>query len=80
MMKSVFAHKTVLLQEAVAALNVQAAGIYVDGTFGRGGHSRLILSRLGKQGRLIVFDKDPQAIEVANELAAQDKRVSVVHD
>ena len=80
MMKSVFTHKTVLLHEAVAALNVQAAGVYVDGTFGRGGHSRLILSQLGKQGRLIVFDKDPQAIEVANELAAQDKRVSVVHD
>lgn len=80
MMKSVFTHKTVLLQEAVAALNVQAAGVYVDGTFGRGGHSRLILSQLGKQGRLIVFDKDPQAIEVANDLATQDKRVSVVHD
>ena len=55
-------------------------GIYVDGTFGRGGHSRLILSRLGSQGRLIVFDKDPQAIEAAQKLAEQDGRVTVVHD
>ena len=55
-------------------------GFMLDGTFGRGGHSRLILSRLGEQGRLVVFDKDPEAIAVANELAAQDKRVSVVHN
>lgn len=74
-----FEHITVLLHEAVDALNIKADGVYVDGTFGRGGHSRLILSRLGEEGRLIVFDKDPQAIEVANELARQDKRVTVVH-
>lgn len=74
-----FQHITVLLHEAVDALAIRPDGIYVDGTFGRGGHSRLILSRLGEQGRLIVFDKDPQAIEVANELAKQDKRVCVVH-
>lgn len=73
-------HITVLLDEAVAALNIRSDGIYVDGTFGRGGHSRLILSKLGNAGRLVVFDKDPQAIAVANELAGQDKRVSVVHD
>ncbi|MCS4533993.1 16S rRNA (cytosine(1402)-N(4))-methyltransferase RsmH [Neisseria montereyensis] len=73
-------HITVLLHEAVDALNIRADGIYVDGTFGRGGHSRLILSKLGDQGRLVVFDKDPQAIAVANELAAQDKRVQVVHN
>ena len=58
-----YQHITVLLNEAVDALAVREDGIYVDGTFGRGGHSRLILSRLGSQGRLIVFDKDPQAIE-----------------
>ncbi|MDO5058672.1 MAG: 16S rRNA (cytosine(1402)-N(4))-methyltransferase RsmH [Neisseria sp.] len=75
-----FKHITVMLQEAVDALNVRADGVYVDGTFGRGGHSRLILSKLGENGRLVVFDKDPQAIAVAQELAAQDKRVSVVHD
>ena len=73
-------HITVLLNEAVDALNIRENGVYVDGTFGRGGHSRLILSKLGSKGRLVVFDKDPQAIAVANELAAQDKRVSVVHD
>lgn len=73
-------HVTVLLHEAVDALNICPNGIYVDGTFGRGGHSRLILSKLGEEGRLVVFDKDPQAIAVANELASQDKRVSVVHN
>ena len=73
-------HVTVLLNEAVAGLQVQPAGVYVDGTFGRGGHSRLILSQLGKDGRLVVFDKDPQAIAVAQELARQDARVLVVHE
>ncbi|EGY52537.1 16S rRNA (cytosine(1402)-N(4))-methyltransferase RsmH [Neisseria shayeganii] len=76
----VFTHTTVLLHEAVDALNVRPDGVYVDGTFGRGGHSRLILSRLGEHGRLVVFDKDPQAIAVARELAAQDARVAVVHE
>ena len=65
-----FQHITVLLNEAVDALNIQENGSYVDGTFGRGGHSRLILSKLGKEGRLVVFDKDPQAIVVARDLAA----------
>ena len=74
-----FEHITVLLNEAVDALNIRPSGIYVDGTFGRGGHSRLILSRLNEQGRLIVFDKDPAAIAVAQELAQQDQRVSVLH-
>lgn len=78
--KSDHGHVTVLLHEAVNGLNIQPAGIYVDGTFGRGGHSRLILSKLGAEGRLIVFDKDPQAIAVATELAKQDKRVVVVHN
>ena len=75
-----YQHITVLLNEAVDALAVREDGIYVDGTFGRGGHSRLILSRLGSQGRLIVFDKDPQAIEAAQKLAEKDGRVTVVHD
>ena len=75
-----YQHITVLLNEAVDALAVREDGIYVDGTFGRGGHSRLILSRLGSQGRLIVFDKDLQAIEAAQKLAEQDGRVTVVHD
>ena len=74
------AHITVMLHEAVDALNVEADGVYVDGTFGRGGHSRLILSKLSERGQLWVFDKDPRAIAVAMELAQQDARVHVVHD
>ena len=75
-----FTHQTVLLNEAVDALSIRSDGIYVDGTFGRGGHSKKILMNLGPTGRLIVFDKDPQAIEVAMKLASEDKRVSVVHN
>jgi 16S rRNA (cytosine1402-N4)-methyltransferase len=74
-------HRTVLLDEAVDALaldGVRADGVYVDGTFGRGGHSRLILERLGAHGRLIAFDKDPQAIATAQ--AITDPRFSIVHD
>ena len=73
-------HITVLLQEAVAGLNVRNDGGYVDGTFGRGGHSRRILAQLGEAGRLVVFDKDPAAIATAEALAATDARVSVVHN
>jgi 16S rRNA (cytosine1402-N4)-methyltransferase len=76
-----FQHRTVLLDEAVDALNldgVRADGVYVDGTFGRGGHSRLILSKLGPQGRLIAFDKDLQAIATANQIS--DPRFTIVHD
>ena len=75
-----FTHQTVLLNEAVDALSIRSDGIYVDGTFGRGGHSKKILMNLGPTGRLIVFDKDPQAIEVAMKLASEDERVSVVHN
>ena len=75
-----FTHQTVLLNEAVDALSIRSDGIYVDVTFGRGGHSRKILTNLRPAGRLIVFDKDPQAIEVAMKLASEDKRVSVVHN
>jgi 16S rRNA (cytosine1402-N4)-methyltransferase len=71
------AHVSVLLAEAVDALAIRADGIYVDGTFGRGGHSRAILQRLGPQGRLIAFDRDPAAI-AAGELIA-DKRFTLVH-
>lgn len=76
---STLTHTTVLLEEAVAALNIRGDGIYVDGTFGRGGHSRRILEHLGADGRLVVFDKDPQAICAAQELAEKDQRVRVVH-
>ena len=60
--------------------SLHASGIYVDATFGRGGHSRLLLSQLADDAQLIVFDKDPTAIAVARELAAEDKRVHVIHD
>ena len=73
-------HTTVLLDETVDAVFTRPDGLYVDGTFGRGGHSRLLLSRLSPAGRLLVFDKDPQAIAQAQALAAQDARVAVVHD
>jgi 16S rRNA (cytosine1402-N4)-methyltransferase len=76
---SPWTHQTVLLIEAVRALQVNPDGHYIDATFGRGGHSRLILSQLGEQGRLTVFDKDPQAIEAAQALAASDPRVTVRH-
>ncbi|MBU0656647.1 MAG: 16S rRNA (cytosine(1402)-N(4))-methyltransferase RsmH [Gammaproteobacteria bacterium] len=79
MTEPVWKHDTVLLNEAVAALNVQASGIYVDGTYGRGGHSALILEHLGERGRLIVTDKDPVAIEHARERHAGDPRVFVWH-
>lgn len=72
-------HISVMLHEAVNALDVKPDGVYVDGTFGRGGHSRLILSKLSEQGRLWVFDKDPRAIAIACELAEVDSRVHVVH-
>jgi 16S rRNA (cytosine1402-N4)-methyltransferase len=78
-----YLHRTVLLDEAVDALSVVDArcdGIFVDGTFGRGGHSRRILDRLSAKGRLIAFDKDPQAVAVAQKLAQEDSRFVIVHD
>ncbi len=79
-MQSPWVHSTVLLQEAVDALlgtPVQADGHYVDATFGRGGHSRLILSNLSELGRLTAFDRDPEAVAVAN--AIDDSRFSIRH-
>ncbi len=70
-------HITVLLDEAVHALSVKPDGIYVDGTFGRGGHSRKILSQLGANGRLIAFDRDLTAIESGK--AISDPRFSIIH-
>jgi len=62
-------HRPVLLQESIAALALRADGLYVDGTFGRGGHSRAILERLGPSGRLIALDRDPEAEAAARSLA-----------
>ena len=91
-----FVHDAVLLEETVAAVlgikslpkqtgddsqnSLKMSGIYVDATFGRGGHSRLLLSQLADDATLIVFDKDPTAISVAQALAKADSRVKVVHD
>ena len=72
-------HQTVLLQEAVEGLAVKPAGVYIDGTFGRGGHSRAILERLGPDGRLMAIDKDPQAVGVAEAQLAGDQRFSIRH-
>ena len=69
-------HQAVLTEEAVAALAIQAGGLYVDGTFGRGGHSKAILERLGVHGRLIALDRDPQAQAEARRIA--DPRFSFV--
>ena len=71
-------HTTVLLDEAVEALITDASATYVDATFGRGGHSKLILSKLSPSGRLVVFDKDPAAIAVAE--AIDDLRLSIHHE
>ena len=70
-------HKTVLLEEAVDALAIRPDGVYVDATFGRGGHSRLILDRLGPRGRLIALDKDPEAVAAGKRIG--DARFCVVH-
>ena len=73
-----FLHRTVLLDEAIAAfMPLRRDGVYVDGTFGRGGHSRLLLSKLAPEARLIAFDKDLQAIAAAAEI--NDPRFSIVH-
>ncbi|NIO41372.1 MAG: 16S rRNA (cytosine(1402)-N(4))-methyltransferase RsmH [Burkholderiales bacterium] len=68
-------HETVLLKEAVEALDVKKDGIYVDGTFGRGGHSRELLSRLGERGKVVALDRDPQAIDAARQV--RDPRLTV---
>jgi len=70
-------HTTVLLTEAVQALVTQAEGIYVDGTFGRGGHARAILERLAPASRLVAFDKDPAAVAAAAEIT--DPRLAMRH-
>jgi 16S rRNA (cytosine1402-N4)-methyltransferase len=73
----VLVHTTVLLHEAVEVLAIKPDGIYVDGTFGRGGHSNRILAQLGARGKLIAFDKDPAAVAAGNAL--DDARFTMVH-
>lgn len=75
-MEQLFSHITVMLHEAVDALAIKPDGIYVDGTFGRGGHSRQILSRLGEGGRLLAIDRDPLAIAEAQTI--KDPRFEII--
>jgi 16S rRNA (cytosine1402-N4)-methyltransferase len=72
-------HQSVLLQPSVEALRVDPAGIYIDGTFGRGGHSERILTLLGERGRLIAIDRDPEAVTYGQRRFAGDRRFSIVH-
>ena len=77
MEQDTWTHNTVLLHEAVDALEVQRKGVFVDATFGRGGHSSLVLSKLNPMESLIAFDKDPEAVQVAQRI--QDPRFSIRH-
>jgi 16S rRNA (cytosine1402-N4)-methyltransferase len=72
-------HAPVLLQEAIVGLNIKPDGIYIDGTFGRGGHTKLILEHLSTHGQLIVIDKDPAAINAAKKMLEHDKRCYIHH-
>lgn len=72
-----FSHQPVLIKEVLESLNINPQGIYVDGTFGRGGHAGEILKQLGANGRLLVMDKDPQAIYEAEKMFVNDERVII---
>ncbi|MEQ6343039.1 MAG: 16S rRNA (cytosine(1402)-N(4))-methyltransferase RsmH [Gammaproteobacteria bacterium] len=72
-----YLHRPVLLAEAIDALNITPAGIYVDATFGRGGHAQVILQRLGPHGALLGIDKDPQAVAAARQMFEGEPRFSI---
>ena len=72
-------HTSVLLYEAIDAVVTDPDGFYIDGTFGRGGHTAELLSRLSEQGRVLAIDKDPQAIAAGRERFADDSRLTIVH-
>jgi len=72
-------HTPVLFDEVLAALDIRAGGIYLDATFGRGGHSAGILQRLGQEGRVIAIDRDPDAIRAGRERFAKDERLTLVN-
>lgn len=78
MIANTFTHTSVLLHESISALAIRENGIYVDATFGRGGHSKLILEKLGSEGRLIAFDRDPSAIEAAAQFV-DEPRFQIIH-
>ena len=74
-----FNHQSVLLEEALESLNIHPSGIYIDATFGRGGHSRAILQQLNEKGRLIAFDQDPEAVTFAKQQFADEPRLKIEH-
>ena len=78
MVKDTWIHRTVLLNEAITALQVDPDGHYIDATFGRGGHSRVLLTLLSTLGRLTAFDKDPEAVAEARTIS--DPRFSIRHE
>jgi len=73
------AHTPVLLEESLEALAIEPDGVYVDGTYGRGGHARALLSRLGPAGRLLALDRDPESVADGDALARTDPRITVEH-
>lgn len=73
-------HYPVLLQESIKLLDIKANGTYIDGTFGRGGHSQVILSKLSATGKLIAFDKDMEAVNYAKAQHLEDSRFTIIHD
>jgi 16S rRNA (cytosine1402-N4)-methyltransferase len=75
-----FEHASVLHTEVLQHMNIKADGYYIDGTYGRGGHASSILAQLGENGRLVVMDKDPDAIKQAEILMGSDSRVTILHD
>lgn len=75
-----FKHRPVLLDETVQGLKIRSDGMYIDCTFGRGGHSRAIIDQLGEKGRLLAFDRDPDAIAAIDQQFLDDPRFTFVHD
>src|SRR5690625_1418773 len=73
-----YSHESVMLNEVLDLLITDPQGTYVDGTFGRGGHSRAILNALGEQDRLFGIDRDPEAVAVGEALAQEDPRFTMV--
>lgn len=73
------AHTPVLLEESLQALAIKPSGVYLDGTFGRGGHARALLERLGPNGRLLALDRDPAAVAQGEALARSDPRFAIAH-
>ena len=78
-MQVVTTHVPVLLHESLHGLRVKPEGVYIDCTFGRGGHSHVLLEELSDQGKLYVLDQDPSAIECAQQKLGDDKRVKIIH-